>query len=319
VSIFVRVVAAVAAVSVLQACQPVSLAPSGATAPAPRPATFVAPSGQGAELPSARSRDLETFYRRIEANLRAQGLLRTDPGTTDAPFSAQDLIRNFEQIALFEEYVNVGGRIVARQTPSQINRWERPILVQLEFGDSVPEARRTRDRISVAAFVTRLSRITGHPMRLVASGGNFHVFMVSEDDRMRLGPRLRGIMPGMSAPALATVIDMPRSTYCLALAWDADEDGAFETAVAVIRAEHPDLLRLSCIHEEMAQGMGLSNDSPEARPSIFNDDEEFALLTPHDEYLLRILYDRRLRPGMKAEEAMPIVRVIAEELLGGTM
>jgi hypothetical protein len=67
----------------------------------------------------------------------------------------------------------------------------------------------------------------------------------------------------------------------------------------------------------MAQGMGLSNDSPEARPSVFNDDEEFALLTPHDEALLRILYDPRLRPGMTAEEAMPIVRAIAEEIVGG--
>jgi hypothetical protein len=91
---------------------------------------------------------------------------------------------------------------------------------------------------------------------------------------------------------------MPRSTYCLVVAWDPDDDGGYEKAVAVIRSEHPDLLRLSCIHEEMAQGMGLSNDSPDARPSIFNDDEEFALLTPHDEMLLRILYDPRLRPGM---------------------
>ena len=32
--------------------------------------------------------------------------------------------------------------------------------------------------------------------------------------------------------------------------------------------------------------MGLANDSPEARPSIFNDDEEYALLTGHDEMLL---------------------------------
>lgn len=318
-SIFARVLAAIAAVVVLQACQQVAPVAPPATVPAPRPAALLAPPADVASEPSARSRELETFYRRIEANLRAQGLLRTDPGTTDAPFTSEDLIRNFERIALFEEYVNVGGRIVARQTPSQINRWERPILVQLEFGPGVPETARARDRISVASFVTRLSRTTGHPMRLVPAGGNFHVFVVSEDDRMRLGPRLRDVMPGMSAPALATVIDMPRSTYCLALAWDADEDGAYETAVAVIRAEHPDLLRLSCIHEEMAQGMGLSNDSPDARPSIFNDDEEFALLTAHDENLLRILYDRRLRPGMGAEDAMPIVRVIVDELLGAAM
>ncbi len=87
--------------------------------------------------------------------------------------------------------------------------------------------------------------------------------------------------------------------------------------MAVIRAENPGLLRLSCIHEELAQGLGLANDSPTARPSIFNDDEEFALLTTHDELLLRILYDRRLSPGMEAETARPVVNTIARELLGG--
>ncbi len=58
------------------------------------------------------------------------------------------------------------------------------------------------------------------------------------------------------------------------------------------------------------------SDSPTARPSIFNDDEEFALLTRHDELLLRILYDRRLQPGMTKAQAVPIVRQIAAELLG---
>ena len=91
----------------------------------------------------------------------------------------------------------------------------------------------------------------------------------------------------------------------------------YTKAVALIRGEHPDLLRLACIHEELAQGLGLANDSPQARPSIFNDDEEFGLLTTHDELLLRMLYDPRLTPGMSAAEAAPIARRIASELMGG--
>ena len=80
---------------------------------------------------------------------------------------------------------------------------------------------------------------------------------------------------------------------------------------------NPDLLRLSCIHEEIAQGLGLSNDSPAARPSVFNDDEEFGLLTTHDEFLLRILYDPRMRPGMNEIEAREQAELIASELMGG--
>ena len=110
---------------------------------------------------------------------------------------------------------------------------------------------------------------------------------------------------------------MPASVYCLVVARDAGGSSAYVQAVAVIRGEHPDLMRLSCVHEELAQGLGLANDSPRARPSVFNDDEEFALLTRMDEMFLRILYDHRLRPGMTEAEARPIVEVIAAELMGG--
>jgi hypothetical protein len=37
-----------------------------------------------------------------------------------------------------------------------------------------------------------------------------------------------------------------------------------------------------------------------------------------DQALLRILYDPRLRPGMREAEALPVIRTIASELMGGT-
>ena len=84
----------------------------------------------------------------------------------------------------------------------------------------------------------------------------------------------------------------------------------------MIRSELPLLLRLSCVHEELAQGLGLANDSPTARPSIFNDDDEFGRLTTMDEAMLSILYDPALRPGMEAEDARPIVRRLARARVG---
>ena len=53
------------------------------------------------------------------------------------------------------------------------------------------------------------------------------------------------------------------------------------------------------------------------RPTIFNDDEEFALLTVQDEMMLKILYNPALRPGMTLQEARPIVERLASQLLGG--
>ena len=73
--------------------------------------------------------------------------------------------------------------------------------------------------------------------------------------------------------------------------------GTYTRAFAVIRAEHPDLMRLSCMHEEIAQGLGLPTTARRARPSIFNDDEEFALLTPIGRVDAAMLYDPPCAPA----------------------
>jgi hypothetical protein len=162
-----------------------------------------------------------------------------------------------------------------------------------------------------------LSRVTGHPVRLVDRGANFTVFIVNEDERRALGPRLSTLISGISAASIDAITSLPPSTLCVVYTFSEGRSPIYTQAVAVIRSEHPDRLKRGCIHEELAQGLGLANDSPRARPSIFNDDEEFSLLTRHDELLLKMLYDPRLKPGMKEAEARPIVTTLATELLGG--
>jgi len=113
------------------------------------------------------------------------------------------------------------------------------------------------------------------------------------------------------------VRDLPLSVSCLVLAFSRSGTDVYTDAIAVIRAELPELSRRACYYEELAQGMGLPNDSPRARPSLFNDTAEFAVLTTLDEQLLRMLYDPRLRIGMREREARPVIRRIASELMGG--
>ncbi|TCM84388.1 DUF2927 domain-containing protein [Rhodovulum steppense] len=293
----------------LAGCQVVP--PATSPRPVPRP-DLVRPA------PSPESEAIAQHFARVEADLLSRGLLRTDATAPDAPFSRRAVVENFVRIALYDEYVARAGALVPRETPSRLRRWEQPIGLGLVFGETVPEAQRTKDRAEIDAYARRLSALTGLAIRRVEpEQANFHVLILNEDERRAIGPRLRAMVPGIDATAIRTIEGMPRSTFCLVLAFSRGESSVYSRAVAVIRGEHPDRLRRSCIHEELAQGLGLANDSPAARPSIFNDDEEFALLTPHDELLLRILYDRRLRPGMREAEARPIVETIATDLMGG--
>jgi hypothetical protein len=266
--------------------------------------------------PTAKSAAAAFYYAQVQQVLLGQGMLRTDGGG-DIRVGADTLAENFMRIALYDEYRRGAGGFVREETASRLRRWEGPIRVGVRFGASVPPQRQATDRARIASFVARLASITGHPISVDDRNPNFFIHVVSEDEREALGPVINATLPGLSPTDVAGITALPRSTYCLVYAMAPGNSHTYTRAFAVIRAEHPDLLRLSCLHEELTQGLGLPNDSPRARPSIFNDDEEFALLTDQDEMLLRILYRPELRPGMSPAEARPIVESLARLMIGG--
>lgn len=282
-----------------------------APASGPPPVVPVAPPG-----PTPKSAAATAYYAQVQQVLLREGMLRTDPGA-EIPVSAERLTENFLKIALFQEFTRGRGGITRAETASPLTRWRDPVRVAVRFGASVPADRQATDRARIASYLARLSQVTGHPIFLTDTAANFWVFIVSEDERLALGPELQSLRIGIAPDVIQAVTGMSQTTYCNVFAISGAESHLHRNAVAVIRAENPDLLRLSCFHEEIAQGLGLPNDSPRARPSIFNDDEEFALLTDQDEHMLRILYSPELRPGMTAAEARPIVFSLARRLVGG--
>lgn len=282
--------------------------------PAPPPAP-PAPSPVVTPEPSQASRDLARYYGRLQNDLLTQGLLRGDGGGPDTPFTDTQLARNFVRIALFTEYRDDSDFQKPQSTITNLRRWDGPIRMSVEFGDSVPNSQHDTDRNAVSTYAARLSRVSGVPITITDRNPNFHVLFLNEDDRRSYGDRLRALIPNISDATVRTFVNLPRDQLCIVIGIFAPGQSKYTKAVAMIRAEHPNLMRSACIHEELAQGMGLTNDSPGARPSIFNDDEEFALLTTHDELLLKILYDPRLQTGMEPAVAAPIARQIAREYL----
>ena len=247
--------------------------------------------------------------------MRLRGLLMQDDRSIGV--TPRILARNFEAIALYDEYRPVPAGFVHQSVPSRLRRWEKPVRMSVEFGNSVPVPVRQSDNQFISNYANRLSQIAGHPITVTSQRPNYLVMVVGEDDKAATAQRIRDFVPNISESTIATLETMPRSMLCLVYAFPSSSGSlAYGKAVAIIRAEHPTLLRQSCVHEEVAQGLGLANDSPRARPSIFNDDEEFGFLTRHDEMLLKILYDPRLSVGMSADQARPVVEQIAAELAG---
>jgi len=267
--------------------------------------------------PLLTSAELTERYDALEAKLLSEGSLRQDRGSLDG-LSAADLAQNFIRIALFDEYTDHGGTFLASQSASRLRRWQSPVRIRLDFGASVPPDRRRTDQGEVRELIGELTSASGHQISLTEQPGaaNFTVLVVDEDERLALRPTLRALVPGIGPEVVRSMLDLDPSTYCLVVAFsDPPRNDVYTRAVAIIRAEHPDLIAHGCFHEEITQGLGLANDSDLVRPSIFNDDEEFSLLTVQDKLMLKMLYDPRLHPGMTIEQARPVVEQIAGELL----
>ncbi len=303
----IRPLIAGAALIALTACASERSTPE--VTPQARPAGLGVPPPQIVRTPSAKSQALSRKYSRLQAHLLAQGLLRTDGGGPDTYYSAADLQRNFEQIAFYDEYAAGGGIRRAARTPGLLRKWTGPVRMNVAFGTNVPTEQRAGDADMVARFASRLARVTGHPIAMSNDRPNFTVFFMTADDGGEAQALLRSIYPNVSSANLSLIGNLPRQIYCVVMAFgSASSNASYVRAVAFVRAEHPELIRRACVQEEVAQGLGLANDSPRARPSIFNDDDEFAYLTTHDEELLRLLYNPALRPGMTLDEARPILR-----------
>ena len=301
---------------------PVSTAPARKPKP---PVDYAALRRERAEAaraepapPSDASAVMAGYLQRIEAGLLSRGLLRTGR-EADAPLTVDQLTEDFVQIALRNEYASPGAPSAgAAAPPAPLRRWPGEVRLQLEWGASVAPATRVADRAAVASLAGRLAAASRHPVRLVGDGGNFIVAVVSDDDRRTLAPRLAQLVPGIPPGDLDALTQLSPQNFCTAFSYGEAGGDGITRAVALIRAELPPRLRTACFEEELAQGMGLPNDSPAAQPSVFNDDQRQAVLTRHDELLLAMLYDPRLRPGMTEAEARPIAATIAAELLASS-
>jgi hypothetical protein len=252
--------------------------------------------------------------------------MRTDRSPEDAKFSPAVLAQNFRKLGFSFETDPFGtGETLAG--PEHIRKWRNPIRYTV-YADGPDQERIER---FVRPYVEDLADLTGHPITEVDLDDETMNMMIvfPRDDILReslgqsaedqslggraLGPGAAGFMRDTLGPWYTA--DSP----CAGQIWEShgvegEGPGELLFALVMIRPEVPDLLLEACVEEELAQTLGLFNDDSSIRPTIFNDDQEFALLTQHDGLLLRILYDERLEPGMSPDRAMPLVREIADKV-----
>ena len=110
---------------------------------------------------SIESTQLKRYYYRTSRRLKSKGLLRTDPGEADSPYTSRNLIKNFEKIALYDEYIIKDGKFISKETESKIKRWETAIKINVIHGKTNSRHQIKTDKKNISNFSHRLSKLTG--------------------------------------------------------------------------------------------------------------------------------------------------------------
>lgn len=253
---------------------------------------------------------LSELYDETETLYRSDAKFRKDYAPVDVPIDAETIARNFMTIAFETETQRTGDRTVVEGGEIRLLRWAGDITFASYGTDAA-------DKAYLAALAARIEPLINRRITAVsgAKDAQIRLLVVESDERQAILSSMRDFEVTPMLGFIEAWSTQPSYPCIGSIASDQQGEGAIRFGLILIKAELQHDFRRACLTEEFVQTLGLLNDSQDVRPSIFNDDQEFIELTRHDEYLLRMLYDPRLRIGMTRAEAEPIARVIAYELV----
>ncbi|MBF0195535.1 MAG: DUF2927 domain-containing protein [Magnetococcales bacterium] len=225
-----------------------------------------------------------------------------------AELKPKEIIRNFEIIAFGSEYQN--------KTWKGLRKWKDPVRIGLQ--GKYP--RYLEDEIK--QFTADLTSITSHPISLYYSHGmkknrklpkNFNKKKVNvivfyeplHNIKKKLGKYFK------DRPHELDIL--LNEATCFAKLFTRRLE--IRAAIVVIPDHISHRYARACVVEEIAQILGLPNDSNLVGDSIFKDRGKFNELTKQDRLLLKILYDQRLTFGMSRQETLLQVERFLPELM----
>jgi Protein of unknown function (DUF2927) len=212
-------------------------------------------------------------------------------------FTNDEIVDGFFKIAFGAELRLDGGA-------DRIRKYEGPVRVYVDN-------RTKTDRRDVIA--TAVADIREHVDNLDLAltddrrTANLVVTIVRNRD-------LKRTIRSFYGPERAKQIDQRLAPECLS-GFSEDPRHRIRRSEVILTVDSGDFRFADCAYEELLQALGPINDDSSVPWTMFNDDVQMGFFDIYDQYLLNILYDSRVRPGMtRAEvkallpEVMPDVR-----------
>jgi hypothetical protein len=208
-------------------------------------------------------------------------------------FSDAEIMNGFFKIAFGAE-LQVTGRT------DRIRKYEAPVRV---YADNRTAPDRRAELAAVIADIRARVRNLDIEMTADPNPANVKVTLVRDRDLVKTIRSFYG-------RERAQQIQRSLNPQCLS-GFRKDESYRIVSSDVIIVADAGDFVFHDCAYEEMLQALGPINDDASVPWTMFNDNVQMGFFDVYDQYLLNILYDPRVRPGMTANE----VRAVLPEVL----
>jgi hypothetical protein len=201
-------------------------------------------------------------------------------------FTNAEIVDGFFKVAFGAELRVVGNA-------DRVRKFDGPVRV---FLDNRANANRRADLAGVVADIRSHVRNLDVAMTDDRKAANVVVTLVR--DRSELKRTLRAFY----GRERANEIEHRLNPQCLS-GFSEDPQHRIRRAEVILTAEGGgEFGFLDCAYEELLQALGPINDDRSVPWTMFNDEVQMGFFDIYDQYILNILYDPRVRPGMTRQE-----------------
>ncbi|WP_458757795.1 DUF2927 domain-containing protein [Afipia sp. TerB] len=211
-------------------------------------------------------------------------------------FTDAEIVDGFMKTAFGAEY-HLAGRI------DRIRKYDGPIKVFIA-GSSRAD-RRTQIK-GVIADIARRVRHIDISTTTARNDANVVITLVRDRDLYKTIHTLYG-------ERRAKEIRRSLDPQCLS-GFRKNAAYEIEHSDVILTVDNGDFIFLDCAYEEVLQSLGPINDTGSVPWTMFNDDVSMGFFDVYDQYILNILYDPRIRPGMTVQEVQALLPAILPDV-----
>lgn len=207
-------------------------------------------------------------------------------------FSDEELIDGFTRVVFGLEYPRWGWQRYI------VKKYSRPVSFYIDN-------RSRKNRLpEVRKFIESLDgQVSGLNIGITESraDANFRIYIVDRAQYKRVARTEVYRDPNYAVPGrcLVRVAAIPRGIV---------------RSDAIIVSDEGEFLFKRCLVEEVLQGLGPLNDDPTLDHSVFNDTSRHSTFTRFDVYMLNMLYNNRIKPGMGVGDVRQILPAVVRDV-----